>query len=141
VPSDSARNPTYSYLKRDVQWLTTECDFEKLIVNFCKVCKEIFTADTYFEKSMMETEKTAKDYSAQFMRVLYVGFVVLGIYFLIFSKDLSQFVINFSIALVFDPLDQKITWKDRKNWQKAWLIVHTVIALFAAGLLFTDNFI
>lgn len=90
---------------------------------------------------MMETEKTAKDYSAQFMRVLYVGFVILGIYFLLFSKDLSQFVINFSIALVFDPFDQKVTWKDRKNWQKAWLIVHTVIALFAAGLLFTGNFI
>jgi hypothetical protein len=48
-------------------------------------------------------------------------------------------VINFSIALVFDPFDQKVAWKDRKTWQKAWLIVHTVIALTAAGFLFTSN--
>jgi hypothetical protein len=93
--------------------------------------------DTYFEKSMMTTDKTSKDYGAQGLGILYAAFVVLGIYFLLFSEDFSQFVINFSIALVFDPFNPKITWKDRKKWQKAWLIVHTVIALFAAGLLFT----
>jgi hypothetical protein len=87
----------------------------------------------------MVTDKTAKDYSIPFMRFLYGGFVLLGIYFLIFSKDLSQFVINFSIALVFDPFDQKVAWKDRKTWQKAWLIIHTAIALIAAGFLFTSN--
>ena len=88
---------------------------------------------------MMVTDKPVKDYSLQFFRILYGAFVLLGIYFLLFSKDLSQFVINYSIALVFDPFDQKVAWKDRKTWQKAWLIVHTVIALTAAGFLFTSN--
>lgn len=87
----------------------------------------------------MVTDKTVKDYSIPFMRFLYGGFVLLGIYFLIFSKDLNQFVINFSIALAFDPFDQKVIWKDRKSWQKAWLIIHAAIALTAAGILFTSN--
>jgi hypothetical protein len=87
----------------------------------------------------MVTDKPAKDYSVQLFKILYAGFVALGIYFLLFSNDLSQFVINFSIALVFDPFDQKITWKDRKNWQKVWLIVHAVVAIAAAGILFTSN--
>lgn len=87
----------------------------------------------------MVTDKPVKDYSIQFMRFLYAGFLLLGLYFLLFSKDLSQFVINIGIALVFDPFDQKIIWKDRKTWQKAWLIIHAVIAIASAVVLFTSN--
>lgn len=70
-----------------------------------------------------------KDISRNFNRVLYAAFVVLGLYFLIFSKDKSQGVINMGIALAFDPFDQKQPFKERPLYQKCWLVLHLAVVL------------
>ena len=66
-------------------------------------------------------------------RIGYSAFVMLSVYYLVFSKDLSSAASNLGIALIFDPFDQRVTWNDRPRWQKIWLLVHVsvVILLFA----------
>jgi hypothetical protein len=74
------------------------------------------------------TSKT-RDYSRSFNKILYGGFILLGVYFLLFSKDLSQGVINIGIALAFDPFDPKQPFKERPLYQKGWLLMHVVVSL------------
>jgi hypothetical protein len=62
---------------------------------------------------------------------LYLGFTLLGIYFLA-SNQIEQAPIYLGIALAFDPFDQTVTWKKRPLWQKAVLILHLA---FTAGIL------
>jgi len=84
----------------------------------------------------METqETTTKDFSQTFSKFAYGAFVALSLYFLIVSHSLSDFVMQFGIALVFDPFDQKVAWNERPFYQKAWFIVHTVILFGAFGWL------
>jgi hypothetical protein len=79
---------------------------------------------------MEETVETKpRDISSGFNKILYGGFILLGLYFLVFSKDLSQGVINIGIALAFDPFDQKQPFKERPFFQKIWLFAHVSIAL------------
>ncbi len=79
---------------------------------------------------MEENLKTpARDWSKNFQRILYVGFIILGLYFLLFSRDFSQGVINIGIALAFDPFDQKQPFKERPLYQKIWLFLHLAIVL------------
>jgi hypothetical protein len=47
----------------------------------------------------------------------------------LFSKDLSQGVINIGIALAFDPFDPKQPFKERPLYQKGWLLMHVVVSL------------
>ena len=67
-----------------------------------------------------------------FSKWLYGGFVLFGIYMIIFRKDYSEASMFFGIALAFDPFDQAQPWKERPVWQKVWLLVH--LALVAALL-------
>ena len=73
-----------------------------------------------------------------FNKFLYIGFVLVGIFQALFSKEYMQAVSSFGIALAFDPFDQEQKWNDRPTWQKTLLIVHLglVAALFgfAVGL-------
>jgi mannose/fructose/N-acetylgalactosamine-specific phosphotransferase system component IIC len=73
-----------------------------------------------------------------FNKFLYIGFVLVGIFQALFSKEYMQAVSSFGIALAFDPFDQEQKWNDRPTWQKTVLIVHLglVAALFgfAVGL-------
>ena len=73
-----------------------------------------------------------------FIKFLYIGFVLVGIFQALFSKEYMQAVSSFGIALAFDPFDQEQKWNDRPTWQKTVLIVHLglVAALFgfAVGL-------
>lgn len=71
-----------------------------------------------------------------FSKVLYVGFLVLGIYQALYSKDYMQAAASFGIGLAFDPFNPEQKWKDRPNWQKTVLIVNLglVIAMFGLGL-------
>ncbi|MBP6001505.1 MAG: hypothetical protein KA513_04640 [Flavobacterium sp.] len=73
-----------------------------------------------------------------FNKFLYIGFILVGLFQALFSKDYMQAVSSFGIALAFDPFDQEQKWNDRPTWQKAVLFVHLAIVAalfgFAIGL-------
>ncbi|MDE3252662.1 MAG: hypothetical protein KGO92_07625 [Bacteroidota bacterium] len=62
-----------------------------------------------------------------FMRYGYAGFVLLGLYMLVFTHEWMIGVSNLGIALIFDPFDQKVSWSDRPQYQRIWLIAHLVL--------------
>ncbi len=76
-----------------------------------------------------------------FNKILYIGFVLLSIYFIAFKRDFSDAAIQLGIALAFDPFDQTVSWKERPFWQKAVLIIHLgiVAALFGYEVGFNDK--
>ena len=67
-----------------------------------------------------------------FNKFLYIGFVLVGLFQALFSKDYMQAASSFGIALAFDPFDQSQPWKERPTWQKAVLVIHLafVVGLF-----------
>jgi H+/Cl- antiporter ClcA len=73
-----------------------------------------------------------------FNKFLYIGFVLVGLFQALFSKDYMQAASSFGIALAFDPFDPEQKWNDRPTWQKAVLFVHLAIVAalfgFAIGL-------
>jgi len=76
-----------------------------------------------------------------FSKYLYIGFIILGLYQAIFSKDYLQAAASMGIGLAFDPFDTEQKWNERPKWQKAVLIVHlaTVAALFGLGIGLNDK--
>lgn len=74
-----------------------------------------------------------QDKSLAVNRLLYSGFLLLCLYFLV-KGDVTDAASNLGIALIFDPF-APATWQERKKWQKAWLFVHVifVISLFLVG--------
>ncbi len=76
-----------------------------------------------------------------FNRILYVGFVLLGIYQAAVSKDYMQAAASLGIAMAFDPFNQEQKWQDRPIWQKAVLIIHLalVAAMFGFGIGLNDK--
>lgn len=76
-----------------------------------------------------------------FNRFLYIGFVLLGIYQSVYSKDVIQAASSFGIAMAFDPFNSEQKWNERPSWQKAVLIVHLaiVVALFGFGIGFNNH--
>ncbi|MEY4929732.1 MAG: hypothetical protein RI909_456 [Bacteroidota bacterium] len=90
-------------------------------------------------KTMTSTKETIVDKSILFNRIMYGGFLLLAIYFLI-TKDVSSAMSNLGIGLIFDPFDQKITWQQRPRYQKLWLIVHLSIVLGLVAILIVDRF-
>jgi hypothetical protein len=76
-----------------------------------------------------------------FNQILYIGFILLGVFQALFSKDYMQAGSSIGIALAFDPFDQAQKWNDRPTWQKAVLIIHLalVAALFGFGVGLNDK--
>jgi hypothetical protein len=76
-----------------------------------------------------------------FNKFLYIGFVLVGLFQALFSKDYMQAASSFGIALAFDPFDPEQKWNDRPKWQKAVLILHLamVAALFGFGIGLNDK--
>jgi len=66
-----------------------------------------------------------------FNKYLYIGFVLFGIYELLFRHSAGDAATYMGIALAFDPFNQELPWKERPTWQKAILIIHLAIV---AGL-------
>lgn len=62
-----------------------------------------------------------------FNQILYIGFILLGVFQVFFSKDNMQAGSSFGIALAFDPFNQDQKWNDRPSWQKAVLVLHLAI--------------
>jgi hypothetical protein len=76
-----------------------------------------------------------------FNKFLYIGFLLLGLYQVIFSKDYIQAAYSLGIGLAFDPFDTEQKWNDRPTWQKAVLIIHLalVAAIFGLGIGLNDK--
>lgn len=74
---------------------------------------------------------TVRNISPVFNRILYIAFVLLAMYYALFSPDKMQGVSMFGIALIFDPFDQQVAFNKRPMWQRAWLILHVAAVLVA----------
>ena len=76
-----------------------------------------------------------------FSKFLYIGFLLLGLYQAIFSKDYMQAAASLGIALAFDPFNSEQKWNERPTWQKAVLIIHLalVAAMFGLGVGLNDK--
>ena len=79
--------------------------------------------------------------NAHFNKVLYIGFLLLGLYQAIISKDYMQAAASLGIGLAFDPFDPAQKWNERPTWQKAILIIHLalVAAMFGFGIGLNDK--
>lgn len=71
-----------------------------------------------------------------FNKFLYFGFLLLGIYQAVFSKDYMEAAASLGIALAFDPFNPDQAWNLRPTWQKAVLLIHLIFvaAMFGLGL-------
>ena len=76
-----------------------------------------------------------------FNKFLYIGFLLLGLYQAIVSKDYMQSASSLGIGLAFDPFNLEQKWNDRPTWQKAVLIIHLalVAAMFGFGIGLNDK--
>ena len=76
-----------------------------------------------------------------FNKFLYIGFILLGIYQALYSKDYIQAAASLGIGLAFDPFDTNQKWHKRSMWKKAVLVVHlaVVAALFGFGIGLNDK--
>jgi len=52
-------------------------------------------------------------------RILYICFLILGLYQLVISKDYFQAAASFGIGLAFDPVSHDISWPQRTMLQKS----------------------
>jgi thiol:disulfide interchange protein len=75
-----------------------------------------------------------RDVTQKFNRIAYGVSVLLALYFLFISKDVSQAAGTLGIALIFDPFDQKLSFGKRPSYQRAWLIIHLICVLVLFGL-------
>lgn len=76
-----------------------------------------------------------------FNKFLYIGFLLLGFYQVIVSKDYMQAAASLGIALAFDPFNPEQKWNERPTWQKVVLLLHLafVAALFGLGIGLNDK--
>jgi hypothetical protein len=74
-----------------------------------------------------------RDVTKKFNRIAYGLSVLLALYFLFISKDVSQAAGTMGIALIFDPFDQKVSFGKRPFYQRAWLIIHLICVLALFG--------
>ena len=76
-----------------------------------------------------------------FNKFLYIGFLLLGLFQAIVSKDYMQATASMGIGLAFDPFNPDQKWNDRPSWQKAVMIIHLalVAAMFGFGIGLNDK--
>jgi hypothetical protein len=76
-----------------------------------------------------------------FNKFLYIGFLLLGLFQALFSKDYIQAASSLGIGLAFDPFDTEQKWNDRPTWQKAVMIIHLalVAVMFGFGIGLNDK--
>lgn len=79
--------------------------------------------------------------NSPFSKFLYIGFLLLGLYQAIFSKDYVEAAASMGIGLAFDPFNPEQKWNNRPTWQKAVLIIHLslVAAMFGFDIGFKDK--
>ena len=69
-------------------------------------------------------------------KIIYIGFVLLGLYQAIFTKNHMEAASSLGIGLAFDPFNTDQKWKERPIWQKTVLLSHITLIgiLFSVGL-------
>ena len=67
-------------------------------------------------------------------KFLYIGFLLLGLFQAIYSKDYMQAAASLGIGMAFDPFNTEQKWNDRPTWQKAVLIIHLALVATMFGL-------
>ena len=67
---------------------------------------------------------------APFNKFLYIGFLLLGLYQAVISKDYIQAAASIGIGLAFDPFNPEQKWNDRPTWQKSVLIIFLILILY-----------
>jgi hypothetical protein len=89
-------------------------------------------AATYSENRAMNPS-AASTRSMNWNRWAYGLLTVTGLLSLLLGTDRSLAPMLLCFALVADPFDQRVTWKERPLWQRAWLVVHLAVAAAAFG--------
>ncbi len=76
-----------------------------------------------------------------FNKFIYIGFLLLGIYQALYTKDPMQAAATLGIGVAFDPFDNEQKWNDRPFWQKAVLVIHLalVATMFGLGIGLNDR--
>lgn len=82
----------------------------------------------------MEKQTDVKQPAKNLNKAAYIIFLAAGTGFLI-ARDLSQAVVFWGLALVFDPFNINQSFQQRPLYQKLWLIAHLVITLVLFVLL------
>jgi hypothetical protein len=102
-----------------------------LVKNFNRLYKIRLTTRFSFFISIQNNEM-----KTPFNKVLYIGFLLLGIYQAVFTKDYMQAAASLGIGMAFDPFNPEQKWNERPIWQKVILIVHLglVAAMFGLGI-------
>ena len=79
--------------------------------------------------------------NSPFNKFLYIGFLLLGLYQAVISKDYIQAAASMGIGLAFDPFNLEQKWNDRPTWQKVVMIIHLalVAAMFGFGIGLNDK--
>ena len=72
-------------------------------------------------------------------RVLYICFLILGLYQILISKDYNQAAASFGIGLAFDPISNDIPWAQRTMIQKSIPIIQLAMSAACLGLGFGMN--
>lgn len=69
-------------------------------------------------------------------KALYLGFLALGLYQCLLSKDYMQAASSLGIGMAFDPFNPDQGWTERPKWQKLVLIgnLALVAAMFGFGI-------
>ncbi len=80
----------------------------------------------------MKTQ-TTKDYTMPFNKAAYILFLALALYQILVRQDFIDAASSMGIALIFDPFNQNIAWKNRPQWQRIWLMVHLFLAAALLG--------
>ena len=70
-----------------------------------------------------------KDWTNSFNKILYTGFLLIAIFYLLFSKNITEALTSLGIALIFDPFNPKQAWSQRPFYQRIWLFLHVAIVL------------
>ena len=75
--------------------------------------------------------------NTQVNKLLYGGFLLLGLYQALLLKDYMQAAASLGIGLAFDPFNPNQKWNDRPQWQKAILLGNLAIVgiMFGLGLI------
>lgn len=81
----------------------------------------------------MTTIEKKTDLTSRYYRVVYVLFIVLGLYQVLARKDFIDGASSIGIALIFDPFNRAVPWGERPLWQRAWLVIHLAVAAALLG--------
>lgn len=74
-------------------------------------------------------------------KLIYILFLLLGLYQCFISKDYLQAAASLGIGLAFDPFDIEQKWNNRPAWQKIVLFIHLglVAVMFGLGIGLTNK--